>query len=344
MAQQAPVPGGAGQEAGGSARRNRSRPWRTAAKWVALGVVASFAVAYLVGRWPQIVDGFARMSPAHLVLGVLTCMVGLWCSSMSWRAVLSGLGSPLPVPAASRVYFLGQLGKYVPGSIWPIVAQAELSSEYGVPRTRAAVATLTQMLVSVVVGGITATIGLLVAAPGALTTYWWLLPVVLAGAASLAPAVFGRLLRLVGRVLRRPVHEVADGRGMLISAAWSAAMWLAFGVHLWLLLGGPGRGGASLLVTSTGAYALAWVVGFLVVVLPAGAGAREGALVLVLTPGVAEGDALAVALVSRVVMLVGDVALAGGAVLMARVHARRAGAPEDSASHPPQSRRRTTDQ
>jgi len=82
-------------------------------------------------------------------------------------------------------------------------------------------------------------------------------------------------------------------------------MWLAFGAHAWVLasrLGADGLRDA----TTVGAFALAWVVGFLVVIAPAGAGPREAALVLALAPVMDTPDALVLALVSRVLMLVGD--------------------------------------
>ena len=51
-----------------------------------------------------------------------------------WQTLLAGLGSPLPVPAAGRILFIGQLGKYIPGSVWPILAQMELGARAKVPR------------------------------------------------------------------------------------------------------------------------------------------------------------------------------------------------------------------
>jgi uncharacterized membrane protein YbhN (UPF0104 family) len=71
-------------------------------------------------------------------------------------------------------------------------------------------------------------------------------------------------------------------------------------------------------VLGTAAFALAWVVGLLVVIAPAGAGPREAALVLALAPVLSSADALLVALVSRVLMVVADAGAAGVAALLAR--------------------------
>jgi len=286
-------------------------------KWVGLAVAAAFALAYVVERWDEIVAALSRLSVTALVGAFAAVVAGLLSSAQSWRAVMSGLGSPLPVTRANRIYFLGQLGKYVPGSIWPVIAQAELSTEYGVPRRRAAVATLTQMMVSVVVGGVVGILGLLGGSPDAARTYWWLGIVVVAGVVVLTPAVLNRVVALVGRLVKRPT-EPMSARGLLHSALWSVVMWCAFGVQLWLLARTVTTDSPALLLASVGGFALAWVVGFVIVLLPAGAGAREAALVLVLSPYMAAPDALALALASRVLMLAGDVALAGAAALLAR--------------------------
>ena len=57
------------------------------------------------------------------------------------RGVAHTDGRPRLAPAvavAGKVLFVGQLGKYLPGSIWPMVAQMELGRDYGVPRRRSA--------------------------------------------------------------------------------------------------------------------------------------------------------------------------------------------------------------
>ncbi len=288
-------------------------------RWLALTVVAVFAVAFVADRWQEILEAFARLRWEAIATSAAFVVLGLLASVCSWRAVLGGLGSTLPVLASGRVYFLGQLGKYVPGSVWPVLAQAELSKEYGVPRARSASAALTNLLVSAVVGTVVAAGALASSSADALRTYWWLLPVGAAGAVVLVPAVFNRILALAFRMMRRPAPQPLRGRPLARSMAWSLVMWAAFGAHLWTLCAGIGITlSASTWLLATGAYALAWVTGFVVVVLPAGAGAREAALTLALASVLSPADALMLALVSRVLMLAGDFGLAGAAVLAAR--------------------------
>jgi len=85
---------------------------------------------------------------------------------------------------------------------------------------------------------------------------------------------------------------------------WSVAWWVLIGLHGWVIARDLSAGAPP--VTVVGAFALAWVVGLVVVVAPAGVGAREGALVLLLAGTMGTGDALVLALLSRAVLVVVD--------------------------------------
>ncbi|WP_309134376.1 lysylphosphatidylglycerol synthase domain-containing protein [Cellulomonas sp.] len=281
---------------------------------MALAVVLGFAIAFVVRSWDDVAAGMGRLSTGSLLASFVFAVGGLGASAAAWRATLAALGSRLSLPAAARVYYLGQLGKYIPGSVWPIVAQAELSREYDVPRSRAALSALVQMLLSVVVGGVVAAAALAAADLVPAVPYGVLLGVAVAGAVLLVPAVFSRLLALAARVLRRGAPEPIASRPLAAAVGWVGVMWLMFGLHLWALARAHAVDDLRLVVGCVGVFALAWVAGFLVVLVPAGAGAREAALVLSIAPLVAHGDALSIALVSRVLMLVGDFALAGAGV------------------------------
>lgn len=290
-----------------------------------MAAIVIFAGVLVAQNWSGVLEGMRRLDAGSVLGATALVLAGLLAAMQSWRVLLAGLGSPLPLRAAARVFFLSQLGKYIPGSVWPVVAQAELSRDYTVPPARAAFTALAQMLVSLITGIATACVALSISLPDALSRYWWLFAAGLVGAVTLLPAVFNWLVGLTVRLLRRRLRvERVSGRTMAAAAGWCLVMWLAFGAHLWLLARPLDDGTPGLPMLALGAYALAWAVGFVIVILPAGAGAREAALVLVLGHAVGADDALALGLVSRFVMLVGDFATAGAAVLAERSRRQRA--------------------
>jgi uncharacterized membrane protein YbhN (UPF0104 family) len=121
--------------------------------------------------------------------------------------------------------------------------------------------------------------------------------------------VLDRLLRLVGRP---PLGEWTTMRGTAIALAWAMASWVAAGLQVFCLsisMSAP-RTWHTLALT-VGGYALAWAFGLIVVVAPAGAGAREVALAALLSPVLDAGEVVVVVLLSRVLFTGSDLALAG---------------------------------
>jgi uncharacterized membrane protein YbhN (UPF0104 family) len=284
------------------------------------GLAIGLLIWSVLNRRDELAEALTRLDVGTVSVSLALACAGLVAQMLSWRSLLGATGDVPPLAASARIYYHGQLGKYVPGSVWTVVAQAELGRSHRVTRARSAVVALGALAVLLVVGGAVAVVGLAAASPGSLSTYWWAVAVVPLGVVGLLPPVFNRAVALALRLLRRGDQTVrVAGPGLARSAGWALVMWLLFGAHAAVLVhalapGDPGRAA----VLSTGAFALAWVVGFLVVVAPAGTGPREAALVLALAPLLTDADALLVALVSRVLMVATDAGAAGVAVLLAR--------------------------
>ena len=268
-----------------------------------------------------LVDQAHRLSISAVALAAVATVAGLGANLLSWRAVLADLGSRLPLTAALRVFFLGQLGKYVPGSVWPVVAQMELGKEHGVPRARSATAGLLTVALSLVAALLVAAVSLPFTSADALSTYWYVFLAVPVLAVGLVPSVANRVLDRLFRLARRGgLSEPLTGRGVLWGLFWAVVAWVLFGVQVALLAHDLGAHAGKAVPLAIGAFALAWSLGFLFVLAPAGLGVREGAIVLGMSPVLNQDKALLVALVSRALMSLGDGVLAGVAVAAARRH------------------------
>ena len=300
--------------AGRVLRRLSASPWTRAGL---LAIALGFACYGLVSQWPQVRAALGQLAAYDVIAAVLAVIAALGCMMLAWRALLTDLGSPLPRPAAIRVMFLGQLGKYVPGAVWAVAAQVSLAQDYQVPKKRSGAASLISMAITLVVGLIMAGVTLPLASAGALRQYWWVLlciPVLLVG---LYPPVTTFGLDLALKALRRPALGTPLSLGAMARAVgWTTLGWVCYGLHAWLLIGDIAGKNLHILLLSAGGYALAWAVGFLLIPFPGGIGPREVALIAVLSPVMPQGPALAIALASRVVMTVGDLAWAGLAAVI----------------------------
>jgi uncharacterized membrane protein YbhN (UPF0104 family) len=290
------------------------RPGAARGRAVRLGFLVLAVVLLVLAlreQGPEARAAARAVGPGAAAGSLVAVLAGLLASAMCWRALLADLGTPLGLRAALGVFFLGQLGKYVPGSVFVVAAQMELGRTHGAPRSRVGTAGLLFLGVLVASGLLVAAAVLPLTSPQALRSYAWVLVLLPLGLAALAPPVLTRLVGLLLRVLHRdPLERPLTLRGLGAALGWALAMWAAYGLHLELLVRTQDTGPALLL--STGAYALAWTAGLLVVAAPAGAGVREVALVAALAPALDRGGALAVAVLSRVLMTLGD--LVWGAV------------------------------
>ncbi|WP_121180602.1 lysylphosphatidylglycerol synthase domain-containing protein [Nocardiopsis sp. Huas11] len=305
-------------------RRLRGNRWVRLALLVAVFACAGWA---LRGHWTQAREAVAALPLWALPAAVLAGMAGLTAQMLAWRSLLGGLGSPLPVPVAARIMFVGQLGKYLPGSVWAFVAQVELARDREVPRSRGAAATLLAVAVTVAVGLAVAAVALPLASGDAARRWWWVLAAAPVLLACLHPRVLGFGVRTAARPFAR-FREVAEagppdvrGRSVAAAVGWTVLAWVPLGAHAWLLTWAVGGEPLASVGPAVGGYALAWTLGLLVVFAPAGLGVREAVLVVALAPVVDAGAALVVAVLSRLVMTVADIAWAGLSVLLSPTRA-----------------------
>jgi len=270
-------------------------------------------VALALGAW-AVADEWHGVHQALDRIGLLTTVGAMVCvliamagTMQSWRVLLAALGSPLPARVAARILFFGQLGKYLPGSIWPVLAQMELGSTYQVPRRRSASASVLSMVVSVLSAFLAALVTLPFVAGGKHTPYLWAFLAVPVMLACLYPKVLNYGLNRLFKLARRPpLEHPLTGRAIVTSISWSLLSFGLYGVQVWLFVirlgGSPGTG----LVLSIGTFAFAWGIGFLAVFAPAGAGVRDVLVVALLEPVIGTGAATGVALLSRVLTVIGD--------------------------------------
>ncbi|HEX6470488.1 MAG TPA: lysylphosphatidylglycerol synthase domain-containing protein [Streptosporangiaceae bacterium] len=261
----------------------------------------------LATKWGETSSALARLSWPIVGVSLLCALTGMCALMLGLRAVLAGFGSTLPLRGIARVWFIAQLGKYVPGKVWVLAAQVELGREYKVPRLRMVSATLLNMAITMATGMAIAAVALPLTSPDATANYWWLFllaPVLLA---SLHPKIVTWALNLALKIIHQPrLERPTDLAATLRTVGWNMVGWALFGLHIWLLALAAGGSGESLPFAALGAYALAWTVGFLFFIAPGGIGAREAALSITLASALPAGAPIVVAIVSRVVFTLVD--------------------------------------
>ncbi|PZG24418.1 hypothetical protein C1I95_00445 [Micromonospora craterilacus] len=239
-----------------------------------------------------------------LAAAVLANLAGLMLGRYAWQVLLADTG-PMTGATAARIFFLGQLGKYLPGRVWGVLTHIELGRTAGVPGPRMASAYLISLALTLLTG---AGVGLL-AAPAALggQQAWWIaVPLLLLVTCAAVPALVTAPVTAVSRRLRHPVQPPA-ARLVRRALALATLSWLVSGLHLWALavaLGAPPMAAAA---PAIGAFALATVAGSLALLVPDGWGVREVTILAALAAVLPLGVAGAAAVASRVVCVLVEI-------------------------------------
>ena len=284
-------------------------------------VLAGGAAVYAISRRrAELAVVLGQLGPLAVVCSLLFGMLGTGVSFLLWRQLLLGLGVDQPRTGSFRVFFVGQLGKYLPGSVWPVVAQMEWGKKMGIARRTILAANALTLALSLAVGLILGAALLPLTSSSALQTFGWFYLFLPALLALLHPRTIPGLLDwLFARIGRPPLGQRLAWSAMWRAAGWALLSWVLLGLHLYALTSGLGVTGARLLAATIGGFALAASVGILFVPAPAGAGIRDVVLIATLGISLTGAQALGVGLGSRVLLIVADLLMAALAVLGARL-------------------------
>lgn len=298
-------------------------------RWVLLVLVIAAAVWQLWVNWEQVVTTVTEMQWQRVALAFVAAAAGVFFATMSWIVLVDDLGPPIGVGRGGQIFLVGQLGKYLPGSIWAYVLQIELGHKAGLARARTFAATVFNLAVIVVaalLAGAVAVPQLTVEIPE-LSWLPWLYLILPVALVMLHPRILTAIASFGFRILRRPRPEHPIRlRVVATSLGFALLTYIAYGIHLWMLADTWQGLTLSPLLLCIGTMAVAMLIGIVAFLLPSGIGAREFIIIAALSPLVGIGPATAYAAVSRLMFIIIDLGSAGTAAIVAVIARRREGA------------------
>ncbi len=284
---------------------------------IAIGLAGLAFVALRISRdRAEIADALDSADPIWLAAAFGCGLASMSLLGANWLAIIRHSGPPAPWRRGLYWFFVGQLGKYVPGGIWPVVGQAELTHRDGTPRPIAYGSTALSMVATLLGAMAVAALAGTVSPAGSR-----LVPILFAVGLAIG------LTALACRPLRDAVHRLVArlGTGVvgtlrLPDARWFATTvarylpaWLIFaGINIFSVVALGGTVDAELAVSLIYATTVSWIAGFVVIGLPGGLGVREAVFISMMTAPLGAGLAVSVAVVSRIVSVAVD--LFGAAV------------------------------
>ena len=266
---------------------------------------------------------WSQIQPGWLVLSALAYLVGTLPSWLFWHKTLEAMGQRPQHYASLRAYYIGHLGKYVPGKALVVILRAGLVRGPRVDTTVAATAVFVETLTTMAVGGFVA------AASIAILHHDepWLLLLAVGLLVSVGiptlPPVFRRIVRLLGvRKFNPNIDQSLAGVDYrLMAYGWLHITWgwCVLGVSLWATLKAiPTITAIPVTLAdwpvSLSCYALAMLAGFVAMV-PGGLGVREWVVMTLLAKPFGAGAAIVSAVLVRLMTLLAEALFAAGLYL-----------------------------
>ncbi len=293
-------------------------------RWIWLQILLAMVVLVLAGRlifrtWNASDVSVASLHPrwSWILASALPVAFAYALLIESWRIALRAWGAQLAFADATRIFFVSNLGKWVPGKVWTITAMAAMSKQSGVSPVIAAAASLLLQVINVVAGL------LVIVATGAdamgFSRSAYVTAAVLAVGLATAPIVFPHLARFAARITKRdiPFSEI-PARAILSMAVGATLAWIAYGVAFrWFIAGILGGAGGNY-GSAIAAYTASYLLGFLAFFAPGGIGVRETSLTgLLIALGLATAPQAAIVAVTSRIWLTILESLPGVAYLLA---------------------------
>jgi len=293
---------------------------RDVLRWSLAAIIIFFLVQRLAHDWPTVRDSIDHLAWSWLALGSISGLGYFLFRIVAWQRALGSVGVRARYWAVGKVWMNGEIIRYIPGNVWSVVGRVAMASQLGAEKVAVFSSMVLEALALIVTAaGLSAL--MLIGYPGYLFAGRSALLVagaVLCLAVSLQPVACW-LVGLVYHIVRKK-DQVPATAGLGRSFVWMTLAWLVFAVFQVCTvraLGLPLRDVADVVVLS-GVFLLSWLVGYLSFITPSGLGVREAVLAFLLAPFMGTGEAILLAVVSRVAMIIIEVIALGIVNVIAR--------------------------
>lgn len=303
------------------------RRWRGPVQVIIFCIALLFLALLMRSQWQALQTHEWHLSPGWLLISFLPWGLSMALEIEMWRSILFGIGETtssrqrkLSWSAATQIWFLSAIIRYIPGNVWQPLGMAQLSAQEGIRPA----ATFTSIVVHQALSG------LAVALMGTTYFLWvgqlgilrFLLPILIA-VPALAIGLQARWLEsllnwLLRRVGRDPLHLNFSSRTLAGLVLGYIVSWSLLGLGFAALVRALTPIGWDILPHLIPAFALAWLIGYLSLLTPSGLGVREGVLVWLLGGLLTMPVATVASLVQRLWFIVAEAAAALVSLVMWR--------------------------
>jgi uncharacterized membrane protein YbhN (UPF0104 family) len=272
-----------------------------------------FLIKGLVSNWNQVKDFNWQFDWTLLILSFALQILALFWLVKIWERMLRHTGSSVSYFKLFKVWFITNLGKYLPGKVWQFLGMIYMLEKEGVPKKNSFSTGVLAQAFSVISGLFISVLFL-----GAdIYSHFFspnrglMLAGVILGLAILVllcyPKVLEKIVNLGLRILKKEKISLdISGKDVIIYLLSYSLSWLLFGLAFLIFVKAMAQASFNMYPTLTGAFAFSLNIGFLALFAPGGIGVREGVLVFLLSSFFSLPVSTLISLLSRLWITVGE--------------------------------------
>ncbi|XOU94206.1 MAG: lysylphosphatidylglycerol synthase domain-containing protein [Candidatus Kerfeldbacteria bacterium] len=268
-------------------------------------VIFIFIGKILSNNWSDISVSLKSANYLLLLSGIFLIVLILYLQSYIWHLLLKQSNNTLKFSASFITYFKSVITRYLPGGIWVYFARTYLTGKLGFKKTQIIFLILIESLFVVATGSISI---LLFQPPSDIYIIIAILSIILTITGFVfifSPSFFIKIYK----TFYNKILSIIPLNRQTIAKATSLyfILWILSGLFLYIIINAFTPLGVDNIPSLIGIYAISWVVGFVVFFMPSGIGVRDVFLIILLSTIVSVPIATLVALIARIVFLIGEI-------------------------------------
>jgi glycosyltransferase 2 family protein len=135
----------------------RRRPYLRIVATIATLLISAFILGYLVYNQRETLTEFKfRIQPLPLIAAFIIFSLDLGLVALIWGWMMNALGERVSIWKHIRIYYVSNITKRIPGTIWYIASRAQFYQQIGISRRLTTVASGMEFAIALLTSGIVA--------------------------------------------------------------------------------------------------------------------------------------------------------------------------------------------
>ncbi|MFH2048215.1 MAG: lysylphosphatidylglycerol synthase transmembrane domain-containing protein [bacterium] len=264
-------------------------------KILLVAIVLYVVYLKLSENWAGVVNYSWTLNIPLLLLSVLMHLLTFLLFSRVWCILIKAFGYDVSLKHAFKISYITNLGRYIPGKIWPVFGMMYYAKKIDISR-EVAISSWIVAQIFTIPPSLLAGFLCIVYSPEIMTSdvlqflnIWvylaaaaiFLFSILLIVAPNKVFSLFNIILRKIGR--QEIQFEISVKTALYVYFGYFIC-WLCYGFAFWLFLSSIVANISLPVIPTVGSFILAYQIGYLALFAPGGIGVRELVITVILTP------------------------------------------------------------